>query len=62
MKEAGCYGAIDLTDGTATLFIPRLPAEHAVWMGPIETPASYAARYLVVRMGKQPRLRGADGV
>lgn len=34
-----CFGAV-LTDGTGILFIPRLPASYAVWMGELPTPAS----------------------
>ncbi|CCW69437.1 unnamed protein product [Phytomonas sp. Hart1] len=32
------YGAV-LTDGTGIIFIPRLPAQYATWMGPLPTPA-----------------------
>ena len=42
VKEPGFWGSITLNaDGTTTttLFCPRLPAEYAVWMGKILTPA-----------------------
>ena len=34
VAEEDFYGAV-LRDGRAILFMPRLPPEHAVWMGPI---------------------------
>lgn len=34
-------GVIDVETGRSTLFMPRLPAEYAVWMGPILPPAHY---------------------
>lgn len=42
-----CLGALDLRTGRATLFVPRLPPEYAVWMGRILTPAELQARYAV---------------
>lgn len=41
MPEA--YGAV-LPDGRGILFIPRLPAEYATWMGPLPTPAGVQAQ------------------
>jgi Xaa-Pro dipeptidase len=35
--EPDCFGAIDVATGRSVLFVPRLPAEYAVWMGTIET-------------------------
>nr|CCC50851.1 putative aminopeptidase P [Trypanosoma vivax Y486] len=32
-----CFGAV-LADGTGLLFIPRLPQQYAVWMGPLPLP------------------------
>lgn len=31
--ESGCYGVIDVDTGKSTLFVPRLPASYATWMG-----------------------------
>ncbi|KAK2491920.1 hypothetical protein MC885_020495 [Smutsia gigantea] len=33
VTEPGCYGVIDIDTGKSTLFVPRLPASHATWMG-----------------------------
>ena len=33
VTEGDCYGAIDVATGRTTLYIPRLPAEYAIWMG-----------------------------
>ncbi len=35
--EPDCYGTIDVASGKATIFIPRLPEEYAVWMGSVPT-------------------------
>ncbi len=35
--EPDNYGSIDVETGESTLFIPKLPAEYAVWMGHIPT-------------------------
>ena len=45
--EGGCFGTVDLASGKSTLFVPRLPEEYAIWMGAIEKPESFKARYLV---------------
>lgn len=45
VTEGDCCGAIDLATGRATLFVPRLPEEYAIWMGAIEAPESFATRY-----------------
>lgn len=41
VKEPDCLATIDLETGRATLFIPRLPAEYAVWMGEILPPKHF---------------------
>ena len=33
VKEPDCYGALNVQNGEATLFVPRLPDEYATWMG-----------------------------
>ena len=45
VREADCYGAVDLATGRATLFIPRLPEAYAVWMGRILPPDHFRAAY-----------------
>ncbi|KAL3928011.1 MAG: hypothetical protein SGPRY_002570, partial [Prymnesium sp.] len=45
--EPDCYATIELPSGRTTLFVPRLPAEYAVWMGEIKSAASFRDRYLV---------------
>lgn len=40
-----CYAAINVDDGSATLFVPRLPASFAVWMGKIKEPSEFVAEY-----------------
>ncbi|PNJ09201.1 PEPD isoform 4 [Pongo abelii] len=36
VTEPGCYGVIDVDTGKSTLFVPRLPASYATWMGKFE--------------------------
>ena len=45
VREPDCAGAISLTDGVATLFIPRLPESYAVVMGAIRPPAAWCELY-----------------
>ncbi|XP_039744521.1 xaa-Pro dipeptidase isoform X2 [Pteropus medius] len=33
VTEPGCYGVIDIATRKSTLFVPRLPASYATWMG-----------------------------
>jgi len=47
VQEEDWYGAIDLNTGQAHLFMPRLPAEYAVWMGPLQVPQDALAKYAV---------------
>lgn len=47
VAEPGFYGAIDLSTGAAALFIPRLPLTHAVWIGKIQPPEHFQAKYEV---------------
>ncbi|XP_039436388.1 xaa-Pro dipeptidase [Culex pipiens pallens] len=47
VTEPGCYGTVDVTSGRATLYVPRLPAEYAVWMGPLLTPDDFKTKYEV---------------
>lgn len=45
VREPGCYGAIDVQTGHTTLFVPKLPAEYATWMGRLWTCEDYSSRY-----------------
>jgi len=45
VTEPDFYGALDLRSGHTTLFIPRLPAEYAVWMGKIQPPEHIRKKY-----------------
>lgn len=45
MTEAGCYAVVEVPSGKTTLFIERLPAEYAIWMGVIHPPATFLAKY-----------------
>ena len=47
VKEPGVYGAIDMSTGLATLFIPKLPAEYRIWCGEIHPPSIFAASYAI---------------
>jgi len=47
VKEPDFYGAIDLSSKKSILFIPRLPAEYAYWMGKIQPPAYFRDMYEV---------------
>ena len=33
VTEADCYGALEVSTGRATIFVPYLPPEYAIWMG-----------------------------
>lgn len=39
--EPDCYGVIDLSRRRSILFVPRLPAEYAVWMGKVHVLLPY---------------------
>ncbi|XP_029043596.2 xaa-Pro dipeptidase isoform X1 [Osmia bicornis bicornis] len=47
VEEPGCYGAIDTSTGTSILFVPRLPAEYAIWQGKLHTLEDFKKRYVV---------------
>lgn len=44
-REPGCFGAVDVRSGEATLFVPRLPAEYATWMGRLLSCGEFANAY-----------------
>jgi Xaa-Pro dipeptidase len=41
VKEPGFYGVVEVATARCTLYTPRLPAEYAVWMGPIKSPEHF---------------------
>ncbi len=47
VAEPDCYATIATDTGAATLFVPRLPAEYAVWMGAIATLDDFKLKYEV---------------
>merc|ERR1712137_665796 len=47
VMEPDCYGAIHIGSGKSILFIPRLPAEYAIWMGEIKPLQHFKDRYEV---------------
>ncbi|XP_017767587.1 PREDICTED: xaa-Pro dipeptidase [Eufriesea mexicana] len=47
VEEPGCYGALDLKTEASILFVPRLPAEYAVWEGKLYTLEEFRQRYAV---------------
>lgn len=47
VTEPGCYGLIDADTGKSALFVPRLPANHATWMGKIHSKEHFKEKYAV---------------
>ncbi|KAF6029243.1 PEPD [Bugula neritina] len=45
--EPDCFGAIDVDTGNCTIFMPRLPADYAVWMGTLHPPEYFRKKYAV---------------
>eukprot|EP01048_Picozoa_sp_COSAG05_P001932 COSAG05_NODE_71_length_22071_cov_17.527149_13_plen_443_part_00 len=45
VTEPDCYGALDIDAQRSVLFVPRLPAEYAVWMGEILSAAHFKQKY-----------------
>lgn len=45
--EPSCYGAIDVSTGRTTLYVPLYPPEYAVWMGPIMSLEDLKDKYAV---------------
>lgn len=45
MKEPGIYGAISLSTGKSTLFIPKLDSSYRIWCGEIFPPSHFCASY-----------------
>ncbi len=59
VKEPGFSGAIDVATGRATLFMPRLPEDWAVWMGRIDPPQHFEALYEVDQVRYADEIAGA---
>ncbi|CAN0033301.1 unnamed protein product [Ectocarpus sp. 8 AP-2014] len=57
VREPDCFATIDLETGKATLFIPRLPAEYATWMGDILPPKHFQVRCTVDTAGRPGGVR-----
>ena len=47
VMEPDFYGALQVDTGRSILFIPKLPAEYAVWMGDIKTKEEFKKHYEV---------------
>lgn len=47
VNEDGFFGALDARTGKSHIFVPRLPAAYAVWLGEIKEPGYYAKKYAV---------------
>eukprot|EP00878_Enallax_costatus_P033339 GHUV01036759.1.p1 GENE.GHUV01036759.1~~GHUV01036759.1.p1 ORF type:complete len:498 (+),score=81.20 GHUV01036759.1:186-1679(+) len=47
VNEDGFWGALDVRNGRGYLFMPRLPESYGVWMGVIQGPQYYKAKYAV---------------
>lgn len=45
VEESDFFGAIDVDQGQAYLFMPRLPSSYAVWMGELASPDDARVRY-----------------
>ena len=59
VAEPDWWGMIELGSGRATLFMPRLDAAYAVWMGEILSCEHYRARYGVDAVRYVDELEGA---
>ena len=47
VSEGGCYGAISLPDGKATLFVPKLGEDYEIFCGRYPSPSDFLAKYAV---------------
>lgn len=47
VREPDCLATIDLATGAATVYVPRLPAEYATWMGNILPPSHFQVRMVM---------------
>lgn len=47
VKEPGVYGAISVSTGKTTLFIPKLHEDYRIWCGDIHPPSEFLVSYAV---------------
>jgi Xaa-Pro dipeptidase len=47
VSETGCFGAISLPTGKATLFVPKLGIDYEVFCGQYPSPADFKTKYAV---------------
>lgn len=45
VREPGFYGTVDVSSKWSTLFVPRLPAEYATWLGKLLTSENVRDQY-----------------
>ena len=45
VKEPDCVGAVHLSSGRSFLFVPKLPEEYQVWMGPLKSKEWFKEKY-----------------
>lgn len=45
VREAGCYGVVNVSNGQSTLFVPKLHEDYATWMGRLWTCNDFKSRY-----------------
>jgi len=45
VREPGCYGVVNVTNGHTTLFVPRLEDDYATWLGRLWTSNDFKNRY-----------------
>lgn len=47
VREPGCFGAVNVKSGRATLFVPRFEEHYATWMGRLWTLDDFQQNYEV---------------
>ena len=45
VKEPDCVGAVHVSSGRSFLFVPKLPEEYQVWMGPLKSKEWFKEKY-----------------
>lgn len=45
MREPGFYGVVNVSNGQATLFVPRFEENYATWLGRLWTCNDFKTRY-----------------
>jgi Xaa-Pro dipeptidase len=59
VREPDMAACINIADGSATLFVPRLGWEYSVWMGPLKSLEEWRATYGVERAAYADELPAA---